>query len=124
MINIHRKGWALRYLREARAEFTAAQEMPYIAHGLAFEAARKAQAAIYYSLGDPAFIEMIVHQNLDLKQSIDDPILRFLVEIEKTVQQIAQGPKASNDVMFDHVDGVIQLASEVVELYASECLDD
>jgi len=50
----YRKGWALRYLREAKAELLAAQKTPSIAHSLILEAMRKAQAAIYYSLGDPA----------------------------------------------------------------------
>ena len=51
----YRKGWSLRYLREAEAELTAAKETPYMAPGLMSEAMRKAQAAIYYSLGDPAY---------------------------------------------------------------------
>ena len=120
MMNNYRKGWALRYLREAKAELTAAQKTPYLAPGLVLEAVRKAQAAIYYSFGDPAFIEVIVHQTLQNKQIIKDPILRFLVEIERTVQQIARAPRLEGEKVIEQVDDLIQLASEIVELFTGE----
>jgi len=120
MMNDYRKGWALRYLREAKAELSAAQKTPYLAPGLVLEAVRKAQAAIYYSFGDPAFIEVIVHQTLQRKQLIEDPILRFLVEIERTVQQIAQAPRLEGEKVIEQVDDLIQLASEIVELFTGE----
>jgi len=120
MMNNYRKGWALRYLREAKAELTAAQKTPYLAPSLVLEALRKAQAAIYYSFGDPAFIEVIVHQTLQRKQLIEDPILRFLVEIERTVQQIVQTSKLESEKAIEQVDDLIQMASEIVELFTGE----
>ena len=120
MMNNYRKGWALRYLREAKAELIAAQKTPYLAPGLVLEAVRKAQAAIYYSFGDPAFIEVIVHQTLQGNQLIKDPILRFLVEIERTVQQIAQTSKFESEKVIEQVDDLIQLTSEIVELFTGE----
>jgi hypothetical protein len=119
MMNDYRKGWALRYIREAKAELSAAQKTPYLAPGLVLEAVRKAQAAIYYSFGDPAFIEVIVYQTLQRKQ-IEDPILRFLVEIERTVQQIAQTSKLESEKVIEQVDDLIQMASEIVELFTGE----
>ena len=116
----YRKGWALRYLREAKAELTAAQKTPYLAPGLVLEAIRKAQVAIYYSFGEPSFIEVIVHQTLQRNQLIKDPILRFLVEIERTVQQIARTPRLEGDKVIEQVDDLIQLASEIVELFTGE----
>jgi len=120
MMNNYRKGWALRYIREAKAELTAAQKTPYLAPSLVLEALRKAQAAIYYSFGDPAFIEVIIHQTLQKKKAIEDPILRFLVEIELTVQQIAQTPKLESEKAIEQVDDLIQMASEIVELLTGE----
>jgi hypothetical protein len=120
MMNNYRKGWALRYLREAKAELSAAQKTPYLAPSLILEAVRKAQAAIYYSFGDPAFIEVIVHQTLQRKQLIEDPILRFLVEIERTVQQIAQTSRLESEKVIEQVDDLIQMASEIVELFTGE----
>jgi hypothetical protein len=41
MMDQYRKGWAFRYLREARAELEAAQKIPYMAPSLVLEAIRK-----------------------------------------------------------------------------------
>jgi len=120
MMDNYRKGWALRYLREAKAELTAAQKTPYMAPSLILESLRKAQTAIYYSLGEPAFIASIVHENFYTKQSIKDPILKFLVEIERTVQQIAQKPRSESETLMKQVDDLVQLASEIVELFTGE----
>ncbi|MGQ9460795.1 MAG: hypothetical protein ACUVRA_06155 [Candidatus Bathyarchaeaceae archaeon] len=120
MMNNYRKGWALRYLREAKAELTAAQKTPYLAPSLVLGAVRKAQAAIYYSFGDPASIEMIIYQTLQRKQFINDPILRFLVEIERTIQQIAQSPRLEIEKVIEQVDDFIQMTSEIVELFTGE----
>lgn len=116
----YRKGWATRYLREAKAELTAAKNTPYMATGFMMEALAKAQAAIYYSLGDPAFIVPIVHETLITKQNIEDPILNFLVEIEKTLQQLAQCAKADNEKTMEQVNDIIEFTSEIVELFGSE----
>jgi len=119
-MNNYRKGWALRYLREAKAEFIAAQKTPYMAPGVIVEAMRKAQAAIYYSLGDPAFVEAIIRQTTRSKQFVKDPILRCLVEIERTVRRVAQTPESDREKAFQQVDGLIQIASDVVELFTGE----
>jgi len=110
----------LRYLREARAELTAAQKTPQMAPSLILEAMRKAQAAIYYSLGEPAFIEAIVRQTVRKKQVIEEPILRCLVEIERTVDQVAQTPESDRDRAIKQVDSIIQIASDIVELFTGE----
>ena len=62
MMDEYRKGWALRYLREAKAELEAARKIPYMAPSLVLESIRKARNAIYYSLGEPAFIEVLVRE--------------------------------------------------------------
>ena len=113
----YRKGWATRYLRESKAELIAAKKTPYMAAGFIMEALTKAQAAIYYSLGDPTFIVPIVHETLHTQQQVDDPILNFLVEIEKTLQQLAQTPTADNEKTMEHVNYIIEYTSEIVELF-------
>ena len=120
MTDNYRKGWALRYLREAKAELTAAQKTPYMAPSLILEALRKAQAAIYYSLGEPTYIATIVHETLYTKQLVEDPILKLLVEIERTVQQIAQRPRSDSGKMMEQVNDLVQIASEIVELFTGE----
>ena len=116
----YRKGLATRYLREAKAELIAAKNTPYMTAGFIMEALSKAQAAIYYSLGDPAFIVPIVHETLKTKQNIKDPILNFLVEIEKILQQLAQSPNVDNEQTIEHVNDIIEFTSEIVELFGCE----
>lgn len=123
MIDDYRKGWALRYLREAKAELTAAQKTPYMASSLTLEAVKKAQAAIYYSLGDPAFIDSIVRQAMHEKRSIDDPILGCLVGVEQTIEEIAQTLESEPEKAFEQADGLIQTAAKVVELFTGERAD-
>ena len=119
-IDGYRKGWATRYLREAKAELTAAKKTPYMAAGFIIEALTKAQAAIYYSLGDPAFIVPIVHETIRTREQVEEPILNFLVEIEKTLQQLAHNPKTDNEKTMDHVNDIIEFTSKIVELFGGE----
>lgn len=120
MVDEYRKGWALRYLREAKAELIAAQKTPYMAPSLILEAVRKAQVAIYYSLGDPAFVETIVRQTIGKKKVVEDPVLRCLVEIERTVQRVVRSPEPNHEKAIERADGLIQIASDIVELLTGE----
>lgn len=120
MMDGYRKGWALRYLREAKAELAAAQKMPAMAPNLILEAMRKAQVAIYYTLGEPAFIETIVIQTAGKKQAISDPVLRCLVEIERTIQEFSQTEEVEVNKALQHGGNMVQIASEIVELFTGE----
>jgi hypothetical protein len=123
LINDYRKGWALRYLREAKAELIAAQKIPYMASSLILEAVKKAQAAVYYSLGDPASVEAIVYQTIVKKQSLEDPVLRCLVEIERMVQQIAMAPELDHEKALEKADELIHISTEIVKLFVGEKVD-
>src|SRR5512136_3267767 len=113
----YRKGWALRYLREAKAELAAARKMPYMAPSLVLESVRKARNAIYYSFGEPAFVEIVVREAADntKTQTIDDPVLKCLVEIEEMVQQLAQLEEVDGGRAIKQADNLLQLASDIVE---------
>jgi hypothetical protein len=117
LINSYQKGWALRYLREAKAELTAAKRIPYLAPSRLLESMRKAQAAIYYSLGDPASIEAIIHQTILQGQFIGDPLLRFLVDIELTVEQMEETPESDPDGYMHQADDMVQIATDIVKLF-------
>jgi len=123
LINTYSKGWALRYLREAKAELTAAQKTPYMAPGLILEALRKAQAAIYYSLGDPSSVEAIVKQTIIKNELVKDPALRCLVEIEKTVEELAQVPESEIDKAMERAADIVQIAVDIVKLFTGEQAD-
>jgi len=124
MIDEYRRGWALRYLREAKAELKAAQKMPYMAPNLVLEAVRKAQAAIYYSLGEPAFIENLVRETAEKMQTISDPILKCLLEIEEMAQQLTQLDEVDEEKTMKQADSLIQLASDIVEIFTGEKLEE
>ena len=116
----YRKGWALRYMREARAEVLAAQKTPSIAQSLILEAMRKAQAALYYSLGDPSFIEgIVIKEVFEKRQASEDPVLNFLVEIEKAIQRFSQSVDFRPEAI-EEVNDLVQFASDVVELFTGE----
>ena len=122
----YRKGWALRYLREAKAELQAARKMPYMAPSLVLEAVRKARNAVYYSLGEPAFVEIVIRETAEKTQSqmIEDPVLKCLVEIEGMVQQLCQLEEVDGERAMKQADSLIQLASDIVETLTEEKIED
>lgn len=124
MMDTYRKGWALRYLREAKAELQAARKIPYKAPSMVLEAIRKARNAIYYSLGEPAFIENIIKETAHQAQTINDPILRCLIEVEVIVQQMAQLGEVDGEQAIKKADNLIQLASDIVETMTGEKIEN
>jgi len=124
MMDEYRRGWALRYLREAKAELEAARKIPYMAPSLVLEAIRKARNAIYYSLGEPAFIEIVIRETAEKTQAIVDPVLRCLVEIEEAVQQLSQVEEIDEEKAMKQADNLIQLASDIVEAVTGEKIED
>lgn len=117
----YRKGWALRYLREAIDEIKIAKKDSR-ALDLAFDALRKAQAAIYYSLGEPSFIERIVEEALEEVFPIENPVLRCLVEIERAIKQLEDMAEKGREspVIIKETDKIISVASKIVNLLTSE----
>lgn len=126
MMDQYRKGWALRYLREAKAELEAARKMPYMAPSLILEAVRKARNAIYYSLGEPAFVEIVVREAAEKTkpQLISDPVLKCLVEIEEAVQQLTQLEEVDGERAMKQADSLVELASAIVETITEEKIED
>ncbi len=120
MMDEYRKGWALRYLREAKAELEAARKIPYMAPGLVLEAIRKARNAIYYSLGEPAFIEILLREEITKNPLTNDSILRFLMELESIIQQISQLEEVNGDAMMKQADSIVEIATDIVETLTEE----
>jgi hypothetical protein len=120
MMDAYRKGWALRYLREAKAELEAARKIPYMAPSLVLEAIRKARNAIYYSLGEPAFIEILIREEVAKNPQPNDAVLRFLIEIETIVQQISQLEEVNGDAVMKQADSLVEIATDIVETLTQE----
>lgn len=120
LIDIYRKGWALRYLREAIDEIKMAKKDSR-AFGLAIEALRKAQTAVYYSLGEPLFIERVVEEALEEKTLPENPILRCLVDIERSIKRLESMQEMADrsDLIIKESDRIISIASKIVNLLAS-----
>ena len=123
MMDMYRKGWALRYLREAKAELEAARKIPYMAPSLVVEAIRKARNAIYYSLGEPAFIEILIREEVAKNPATNDSVLRFLIEVETIVQQLSQIEEVNGDVMMKQADSIVDIATDIVETLTQEKFD-
>jgi len=120
----YRRGWALRYLREARAELEAARKIPYMAPSLVLESIRKARNAIYYSLGEPAFIEVLIREEVRKTTQTNDSVLRFLMEIEGIVQQLTQIEDVNGDAIMKEADSLVQIAKDIVETLTEEKLEN
>jgi tyrosine-protein phosphatase YwqE len=123
MMDEYRKGWALRYLREAKAELEAARKIPYMAPSLVVEAIRKARNAIYYSLGEPAFIEILLREEVAKNIATNDSVLRFLIEVETIVQQISQLEEVNGEAMMKQADSLVDIATDIVETLTHEKLE-
>jgi len=120
LVDEYRKSWALRYLREAINEINMAKRNSR-AFDLILDAVRKAQTAIYYSLGEPAFIERIVEETLERSLPIESPILRFLVEMEKSIKWLESMEISSrSDLIIKESDKIVSIASKIVNLLMSE----
>lgn len=124
MMDEYRKGWALRYLREAKAELEAARKMPYMASSLVLEAVRKARNAIYYSLGEPTFIEAVVREAAEKAKTVNDSFLRFLLEIEEMVQQLTTLEGIDGEKAMEQADNLVNVASDIVEALTEEKMED
>ena len=120
MMDEYRRGWALRYLREAKAELEAARKIPYMAPGLVLEAIRKARNAIYYRLGEPAFIEILLREEVTKNPLTNDSVLRFLMELETIIQQISQLEEVNGDAMMKQADSIVEIATDIVETLTQE----
>jgi hypothetical protein len=106
-------------MREAEDELRASRKAPQ-PYSLILDAARKAQAAVYYSLGDPFYIESLVHEAFSDNKNVKSPVLRCLVDIEQILQKMESIPESSGEEVFKDADEIVKIAAEIVNLMASE----
>jgi hypothetical protein len=91
-----------------------------MAPSLLLEAIRKARSAIYYSLGEPAFIETLLREEVAKAQESNDSVLRFLIGIEGAVQQLTQLEEVNGEAVMQQADTLVQIASDIVETLTEE----
>jgi hypothetical protein len=119
MLDDYRRGWARRYIREAKGELEASRKTSHPI-GLIVDAARKAQASVYFSLGDPSSIESLVNEVSDGTKNMENPVLRCLVEIERTLQEMEGLTVLYSEEALNEAYEIIRIASELVDLLTSE----
>jgi len=117
LVDEYNRGWALRYIREARAELTSARNIPFMAQSLVAEAVKKALEAVYHSLGNPSSIRMIVGDIISEGVEPEDPLLRWLIEFERATQEVANIPSVSEAIRV--AEELVEEASEVVRILAA-----
>ena len=87
---------------------------------MVLEAIRKARNAIYYSLGEPAFIEILLREEVVKNPLTNDSVLRFLMELESVIQQILQLEEVNSDAMMKQADSIVEIATDIVETLTEE----
>jgi hypothetical protein len=71
-------------------------------------------------------VEIVIRETAEKtpSQTIADPILKCLVEMEETVQQLTQLEEVNGNMAMNQADSLIQLASDIVETLTGEKVED
>jgi len=118
LLGLFNRGWALRYLREAKAELRLAREEPRFSRMFSFEAARKAQACIYHCLGDPDTIEMVVFDLMVDGKPPADKVMHLLLTVARLVQLVSEVDDPAE--AYRVAQTLVELASKVVKSVLGE----
>ena len=119
ILDEYRKGWALRYIREAKDELKTSSQTPQPLD-LIIDAARKAQTSIYFSLGEPSFIGSLISEVSEAIDFVENPVLRCLIGIERTVKQIEKKPGLASEEALKRAHEIVWAASEILETVFSD----
>jgi hypothetical protein len=71
-------------------------------------------------MGEPAFIEILLREELVKNQQTNDSVLRFLIEMEGIVQQLAQVEEVNSDAVMKQADTLVGIATDIVETLTEE----
>ncbi|HEX7483311.1 MAG TPA: hypothetical protein VF350_07580, partial [Candidatus Bathyarchaeia archaeon] len=69
---------------------------------------------------EPAFIEILIREEVTKNSTTNDSVLRFLIEIETIVQQLAQLEEVNGDAMMKQADSIVDIATDIVETLTQE----
>ncbi|HDI01230.1 MAG TPA: hypothetical protein ENF78_02250 [Candidatus Bathyarchaeota archaeon] len=113
LIDLTSRGWALRYLREARAELSLAKDEPALSLMFSLEAARKAQACIYHCLGSAQALEMLVMDAIIEHRAPSDRVIGLLMATERLIQAISETDDPAE--AYRLASSAVKLAARVVQ---------
>jgi hypothetical protein len=115
------RSWSLRYLKEAKVDYSVASEASMIetVKDLSTIALRKAQLAIEYVLAEPELLDTAVSEYVLKGQSQAEPLIILLARIGKIMQDISEPrSKFNRKNILEKTGSVIDVASSIV----LECL--
>ena len=119
LIDEYRRGWAYRYLREARTELIKAEEnpIPNISISFALVSMKKSQIAIYYSLGDPEQLTFVVREAMQGKERIRNSLMLLLAQIEQFIHNNSEMAETlKKEIALKEAKQLIEISSNIVEL--------
>ena len=125
IVDSYKKGWALRYLREARADLLTAEKspVPIMAVSIAVLAMTKAQAAVYYVLGDPIYLGPMIQFIAEEGGPPCDSLLNLLIKIERIVRVRNDRPESLTKAeALREASRIIEVATDIVELVTGKKL--
>jgi hypothetical protein len=117
------RNWALRYLKEARAELNTAKSIPKISSTSIYEALRKARMAVFHVLGEPNIIEIILQQTVVKNGEAPNALLRFLLSLNESLSQmeeVVELPAPQREMIFKKIESMLKSAEDVVNLFIDE----
>ena len=119
LIDEYRKVWSIRYLRESRADLVKAEEIPIpdVSVNFALVSMKKAQTALYYSLGDPEHLAFVVKEAMEEGEGTKDPLMLLLIQIEwliHTRHDMAESLR--KEVIVEDAKQLLNVASDIVDL--------
>ena len=119
LVDEYRRNWAVRFLREANSDLSTAEKTPIQVMSISFSvmAMRKAQTSVYYSLGDPSYLAMLVNGTIEGNKAAEDPTMKFLTNLELIIRSCAnQGERLEKNTAINNARTLIGLASKMVSL--------
>jgi len=111
------RSWSLRYLKEAKVDFSLASEASMVetVKGLSTIALRKAQLSIQYALGQPEYLDIAVSEYLVGEHHKDEPLVVLLARIRRLMQEISEPQsKLTKKTTIEKTSLVVDVASKLV----------
>ena len=119
LVDEYRRNWAVRFLREANSDLSTAEKTPIPVMSVSFSvmAMRKAQTSVYYSLGDPSYLAMLVNGAIGGNKAVEDSTMKFLTNLELIIRSCtSRGDRLEKNTAINNAKTLIGLASRMVSL--------
>jgi len=119
LVDEYRRNWAVRFLREANSDLSTAERTPIPVMSISFSvmAMRKAQTSVYYSIGDPSYLAMLVNGTLEGNKAVEDSTMKFLTNLELIIRSCAnKGERLEKNTAINSARVLIGLASRMVSI--------